>query len=74
MFVRKVFYSLRLAYQYSIMMGEEVWLSVRGVARKSWRMAGRPDKMGRRLQMELGIFDCPRCRKPFRAVLSKRKI
>ncbi|MFQ6080990.1 MAG: chorismate-binding protein [Candidatus Bathyarchaeia archaeon] len=42
--------------------------------RKSWYMAGRPDKMGKRVQLEIGIFDCPRCNKPFRAVLSKRKI
>ena len=34
------------------------------VARKSWTMAGRPDKTGRRLQMELGIFDCHNCKKP----------
>jgi len=44
------------------------------VARKSWMMAGRPDKAGKRLQMEIGLFDCPRCKKPFRVVLSKRKI
>jgi len=42
--------------------------------RKSWKMAGRPDKMGKRVELEIGIFDCPNCNKAFRAVLSKRKI
>jgi len=43
-------------------------------AKKKWTMAGRPDKSGKRMQLEIGLFDCPRCKKPFRAVLSKRKI
>jgi len=43
------------------------------IARKRWKMAGRPDKTGKRVQLEIGIFDCPRCG-PFRAVLSKQKI
>jgi len=43
-------------------------------AKKRWTMAGRPDKTGKRMQLEIGLFDCPRCKKPFRAVLSKRKI
>jgi len=42
--------------------------------RKRWTMAGRPDKSGKKVQLEIGIFDCPRCKKPFRAVLSKRKV
>jgi len=42
--------------------------------RKSWRMAGRPDKTGKKVQLLIGIFDCHRCNKPFRAVLSKQKI
>jgi len=42
--------------------------------RKKWTMAGRPDKMGKKMQLEIGLFDCPRCKKPFRVVLSKRKI
>jgi len=42
--------------------------------RKSWKMAGRPDKMGKRVQLEIGIFDCPNCGSAFRAVLSKQKI
>jgi len=42
--------------------------------RKSWKMAGRPDKTGKRVQLQIGIYDCHRCNKPFRAVLSKQKI
>lgn len=41
---------------------------------KSWKMAGRPSKAGYRLQLEIGIFECPKCKKKFRAVLSKTKI
>lgn len=43
-------------------------------ARKRWKMAGRPDKTGKKVELEIGLFDCPRCKKPFRVVLSKRKI
>jgi len=43
-------------------------------ARKSWTMAGRPDKSGKKVELKIGLFDCPRCKKPFRVVLSKRKI
>ena len=42
-------------------------------AKKKWKMAGRPDKMGKKMQLELGIFECPN-HGPFRAVLSKQKI
>jgi len=42
--------------------------------RKSWKMAGRPDKSGKRLQLEIGLFDCPKCGKTFRKTLSKKKI
>ncbi|NIU39763.1 chorismate-binding protein [Candidatus Bathyarchaeota archaeon] len=45
-----------------------------GSARKSWKMAGRPDRTGKRMQLTIGLFDCPRCKKPFRVVLDKRKI
>ncbi|MCJ7698931.1 chorismate-binding protein [Candidatus Bathyarchaeota archaeon] len=43
-------------------------------SRKTWKMAGRPDKAGKRTQLEIGLFDCPKCHKPFREVLSKKKI
>jgi hypothetical protein len=41
---------------------------------KKWEMSGRPDKDGKRIHLEIGLFDCPNCRKPFREVLGKRKI
>ncbi len=42
--------------------------------RKTWKMAGRPDRSGKRMQLEIGLFDCPKCKKTFREVLSKKKI
>jgi uncharacterized protein (UPF0212 family) len=43
-------------------------------AKKSWKMAGRPDKAGKRMQLEIGLFECPKCKATFREVLSKKKI
>ena len=43
------------------------------VAKKTWKMAGRPDKKGKRLQLHIGLFECPK-HGFFRAVLAKRKI
>jgi uncharacterized protein (UPF0212 family) len=45
-----------------------------GKLKKSWKMAGRPDKMGKRMQLEIGLFECPKCHATFREVLSKKKI
>jgi uncharacterized protein (UPF0212 family) len=45
-----------------------------GSPKKKWKMAGRPDKMGKKTQLEIGLFDCPKCHKPFRVVLNKKKI
>jgi uncharacterized protein (UPF0212 family) len=42
--------------------------------RKSWKMAGRPDKSGMRTQLTIGLFDCPNCNKSFKSVLNKQKI
>jgi len=42
-------------------------------AKKTWKMAGRPDKTGKRMQLEIGLYECP-CGKVFREVLSKKKI
>jgi len=42
--------------------------------RKTWEMAGRPDKQGKRLKLKVGLFDCPNCKKAFRSVLSKEKV
>jgi uncharacterized protein with PIN domain len=40
--------------------------------KKSWKMAGRPDKAGKRMELTIGLCDC--CGKTFRTVLSKQKI
>ena len=45
-----------------------------GKLKKQWKMAGRPDKSGKRMQLEIGLYNCPRCDKPFRVVLNKKKI
>jgi hypothetical protein len=42
-------------------------------AKKTWKMAGRPDKKGKRLQLHIGLFECPK-HGTFRAVLAKQKI
>ncbi len=42
-------------------------------AKKTWNMTGRPDRFGRRLQMHIGLFECPR-HGNFRIALSKHKI
>jgi transposase-like protein len=42
--------------------------------RKSWKMAGRPDKAGKRTELTIGLFDCKNCGKTFKVVLNKRKI
>ena len=42
--------------------------------RKSWKMGGRRDKTGKRVELTIGLFDCPNCNKPFRVVLGKQKI
>lgn len=44
------------------------------VARKTWIMMGRPDRMGKRMRMEVGLFDCPHCNITFRRILSKKKV
>jgi uncharacterized protein with PIN domain len=41
--------------------------------KKKWTMAGRPDKTGKRMQLEIGLFECQNCKKPFREVLNKKK-
>jgi Zn finger protein HypA/HybF involved in hydrogenase expression len=42
--------------------------------KKTWKMAGRPDKQGKRMQLEIGLYECPKCHATFREVLSKKKI
>ena len=42
--------------------------------RKTWKMAGRPDRRGKRTELTIGLFDCPRCNKAFRKVLNNSDI
>ena len=41
---------------------------------KTWSMIGRPSKTGERFKLTLGLFECPRCERRFRAVLGKEGI
>ncbi len=41
-------------------------------AKKTWKMAGKPDKKGKRTQLTIALYDC--CGKTFREVLDKKKI
>lgn len=41
--------------------------------KKTWKMAGRPDKKGKRTELHIGLFKCPK-HGAFRSVLSKKKI
>jgi len=43
-----------------------------GEPKKTWNMAGRPDKEGKRLQLHIGLFECPQ-HGAFRVVLAKQK-
>ncbi|MGQ9552341.1 MAG: chromatin protein Cren7 [Candidatus Bathycorpusculaceae bacterium] len=40
--------------------------------KKTWKMAGRKDKSGKRYGFTIGLFE--HCGKTFRSVLGKRKI
>jgi adenine-specific DNA methylase len=40
--------------------------------KKTWKMAGKPDKSGKLTQLTIGLYDC--CGKTFRHVLEKKKI
>ena len=41
--------------------------------KKTWKMAGRPDKNGKRFQLQIGFYECIK-HGTFRKVLDKRKI
>lgn len=41
---------------------------------KTWSMISRPSKTGERFKLTLGLFECPRCERRFRAVLGKERI
>ncbi len=42
-------------------------------AGKTWKMAGRPNKRGEKLQLHIGLFKCPK-HGFFRAVIGRQKI
>jgi len=39
---------------------------------KTWKMAGKPDKSGKKTELTIGLFN--HCGTAYRAVLGKRKI
>ena len=41
--------------------------------KKTWKMAGRPNKKGERLELQIGLYECPKHR-AFRKVVNKQKI
>ena len=41
---------------------------------KTWSMVGRPSKTGERFKLTIGLYECPRCERKFRAVLGKERI
>ena len=41
---------------------------------KIWNMAGRPNKVGNRLQLTIGHYKCLKCNTTFRRTLAKTKI
>jgi adenine-specific DNA methylase len=41
-------------------------------AKKTWKMAGKPDKKGKRTQLTIALYEC--CGKTFREVQDKKKI
>jgi len=41
---------------------------------KTWSMIGKPSKTGDRFKLTIGLFECPRCERRFRAVLGKEGI
>lgn len=42
--------------------------------KKTWKMAGRPNRAGKRLQLTIGHYKCPNCGKSFRKALAKDRI
>ena len=40
--------------------------------KKTWKMAGKPDKKGKRTQLTIALYKC--CDKTFREVVDKKKI
>jgi hypothetical protein len=42
--------------------------------KKTWQMAGRPNKAGERLQLTIALYKCGKCGKTFRNVVKKERI
>jgi len=40
--------------------------------KKTWKMAGKPDKNGKRTELTIGLYE--HCGKTFRSTLGKRKV
>ena len=40
--------------------------------KKTWKMAGKPDKSGKRTELTIGLYE--HCGKSFRSTLGKKKI
>jgi hypothetical protein len=40
--------------------------------KKSWKMAGKPDKSGKRTELTIGLYQ--HCGKSFRSTIAKKKI
>jgi hypothetical protein len=41
---------------------------------KTWKMAGRPNKTGERVQLTIAFYKCNNCKKSFRNVINKERI
>ncbi len=41
---------------------------------KTWKMAGKPSKIGEKLQLTIAYYKCNNCQKAFRKVIRKKKI
>jgi len=48
----------------------QVWKGV--ASKKFWKMAGRPEEAGKRMELTVGLCEC--CGKTFRTIISKQKI
>jgi len=41
---------------------------------KTWKMTGKPSKVGEKLRLTVGLYKCNNCKKTFRKVVEKEKI
>jgi hypothetical protein len=69
----KVLVYAKLTHFFVPMTFENVQKCGKEVApKKTWKMAGKPDKTGKRMQLEIGLCECRG--KTFRTVLNEQKI